>query len=163
MKPGTTAIVSLRAAPAFAVDERTHAAPREPCRGGDVGSGAAVMPVGRDDLRGIDVRCTPARPRECRGEDRRRHALPPGDEQVARAWGEVPEHANRDAQLAVLARRAVNRREQPSPGGARRDERAGDVTMAAQEDGRGTCRVGAPPRRRRRRAVQQEVGHAGER
>ena len=92
--------------------ERADAPPREARRGREVGCGTAVVAVGDDDLGGIDIGGAPARAGQRRGDDLRRHPLSARDEQVARAWGEVPEHADRDAELAVLARRA--RRSSPA-------------------------------------------------
>ena len=100
---------------------------------------------------------------ERRGQDRRRHALAARHEHVARARREVAEHADRAAQLAVLARRRVDRREQRvvAPGPAGRSARA---------TSRCRRRNTAAARRRRRRssrdvaaarAVEQQVGDAG--
>ena len=105
-------------------NEWGDAPPGEPRRGREVGRGTAVMVIGDDDFGGIDIGGTPAP----RGSAPRRRSAPTSlaarDEQVARARGEVPEHADRDAELAVLARRVLDRRQQPSSGGAGWDEAA---------------------------------------
>ena len=75
----------------------------------------------------------------------------------------MSEHANRNAQLAVLARGAVNRGEQPTSRRAGRDEGAGDVAMPAEEGGCSPRRVGALAGGGRGGAFEQEVGHTAER
>ena len=121
-----------------------------------------MLAVGDDNLYRIDVRRSPSRPLEGGGEDRRRHALAARDEQVARAWREVPEHADRDAQLAVLARGGVDGAPEDGVAPARRDQLAGDLAMTPQErrsrpGGVGCARRGACG------ALEQQIGDAGER
>ena len=145
-----------------ALQERREEPPRVLSRGGEVGGGAAVTAVGRDDLRRVHALGAATGRVQGRGHDRARGALPAGDEGVAGPVGEVGEGGHRVRDLAVLAGLRVGGGEKASPRRSRRDERVREVAVAAEErGGGGGGRLGLAGDGAAG-AVEEEVGHAGE-
>ena len=133
---------------------RAAAAARRRAQAGrvrEVGRGAAVLAVGRDDLDGVDVRRAPAARASSAAASICADMRSPRDTSMSLArgarWPSTPIGA---AQLAVLARRGVDRREQLR-GAPRRPARsvARDLAMPAQERGRDLRAASALARRRR--------------
>ena len=145
-------------------EERSDASPGQPRRGREVGCRAAVMAVGDDDLRGVDIGRAAARP----GAAPRRRSAPTSAPRARRAGRS---RAGRGVRARRSRRRARGTRAPRSSIVASSRRLAGPAGMRpratsqvpAQEDGRGLGRVGAPPGGRRRRALEQQVGDAAER
>ena len=130
-------------------DERREPPPRAARRLGKVRRGSAVMAVGRDDVRPVHVDRPPPAGGEDGGEDGGRHPLAAGDEHVAGARRQVPEHADRAAQIAVFARRRIDPREQRASCRSRGQHGPDDFAVTPQEH-RGDASRPLPPCRPRR-------------
>ena len=143
-------------------DERAQDALREAGRLVHQRARAAVLPVGANELPGIDVRRA-ATTGEHGGENGRRRPFATRDEQVARVGRQPAERRRRAAELEELARGGVDQPERFLTDGAGRQQLVRDLPVTPRE---GVCgRVGGvvAPRRGVRRAFQQQVGDAGQR
>ena len=121
------------------------------------------MLVGFDHLERVDVDRAAAGPGQRRGENLRRHALAARDQAIAGARLEVVEQADGGAELAVLAGRDVDRRQQLAARRAARQQRAHHVAVAAEEGRRQPRDLVAAPCEGLAGAFEQQVGDAGER
>ena len=117
-------------------EQRPEAAARPPASFREVRRRAPVLAVGHDDVRGVDVHGLAPGAGDRGGEDGGRHAFPPGEQHVARARGEMPEHGNGTAEIAILAGRGIDAGEQRAAFRTAGQQRLGDVVVALQEDRR---------------------------
>ena len=145
------------------IEQRLDPSPRQARRSGNMRRRAAVLSVGDDDFRGLDIRRSPPSPHERRRDNLRRHALTARHQEVAGARREVPEHADRNAQLAEFARGGIDRGQKTAsrrPGG---NQPSCDVPVAAEEGRSGSGGFGLSPGRGCVGSLEQQIRDASER
>jgi hypothetical protein len=119
--------------------------------------------VGGHHLERIDVLGATAGAGERRCEDLPRQALAARDDPVAGAWLQVIEQTDSGAEIAILARGCVDRREELPPHLPCWHERSHDLAVPPQK-GRGClAHLGPSSGQSLSSALEQQIGDAGER
>jgi hypothetical protein len=130
---------------------------------GQARRGAAVVLVGADEVERVDESAFLARRRDGRGQDCGRQLLAAGNQRVARARGQVAQHADGPAQIAIFLGRSVDDGHHGTEGAALAEGGASGRAVAIPELCRRMGRRFGSSRDGVFGALEQKIGDAAER